>query len=179
MLDVWLSADRVGVLGLVDGRQRFYYSPEWLARADSVALSPHHPFSAEPIDDRKARPSFAGLPPLVCLRRPVEWRLQASAQDNLDKADNQWNGLNDAAIETDPLKEMMEKLKEGEAYALMFPAPANADIPSIIMLARLKPSMETRAVRLEDLLHGLVDTKNYYRYEPFLGGTKVVSKPYR
>jgi len=81
-LDVWLFADRVGALGLVDGRLRFCYAPEWLARADAVALSASLPLRAEPFDDRAARPFFAGLLPEGRMRRLIGRRLQVSAQND-------------------------------------------------------------------------------------------------
>jgi serine/threonine-protein kinase HipA len=62
-LEVWLFADRVGTLALVDGRLRFLYSPSWLSQSDSIALSASLPLQAEPFDDRKTRPFFAGLLP--------------------------------------------------------------------------------------------------------------------
>ena len=38
-LAVWLFADRVGTLALVDGRLSFCYAPDWLSHKDAVALS--------------------------------------------------------------------------------------------------------------------------------------------
>ena len=57
-LDVWLFADRVGTLALVDGRLNFCYAPSWLSHKDAVALSASLPLQAEPFDDRKTRPPF-------------------------------------------------------------------------------------------------------------------------
>lgn len=62
-LEVWLFADRVGTLALVDGRLNFCYTPDWLSRKDAVALSASLPLKAETFDDRKTRPFFAGLLP--------------------------------------------------------------------------------------------------------------------
>ena len=62
-LEVWLFADRVGTLALVDGRLNFCYVFDWLSRPDAVALSASLPLQAEPFDDRKTRPFFAGLLP--------------------------------------------------------------------------------------------------------------------
>ncbi|MCR6665757.1 MAG: HipA N-terminal domain-containing protein [Methyloversatilis sp.] len=59
-LDVWLFADRVGTLALVDGRLNFCYAPGWLSHKDTVALSKSLPLQVEPFDDRKTRPFFAG-----------------------------------------------------------------------------------------------------------------------
>lgn len=38
-LEVWLFADRVGTLVLVDGRLNFGYAPSWLSHKNAVALS--------------------------------------------------------------------------------------------------------------------------------------------
>ena len=35
-LSVWLFDQRVGVLGLVDGRLSFQYSPDWLVQPGAV-----------------------------------------------------------------------------------------------------------------------------------------------
>jgi serine/threonine-protein kinase HipA len=47
-LEVWLFADRVGTLALVDGRLNFCYAPGWLSHKDVVALSASLPLQAEP-----------------------------------------------------------------------------------------------------------------------------------
>lgn len=57
-LEVWLFADRVGTLILVDGRLNFCYACGWLEHSDAVALSASLPLQAEPFDDRKTRPSL-------------------------------------------------------------------------------------------------------------------------
>ena len=51
-LEVWLFADSVGTLALIDGRLSFYYASGWLSRPDAVALSASLPLQAEPFDDR-------------------------------------------------------------------------------------------------------------------------------
>ena len=55
-LDVWLFADRIGTLALVDGRLYFCYAPGWLSYKDAVALSASLLLQAQPFDDRKTRP---------------------------------------------------------------------------------------------------------------------------
>ena len=60
-LNVWLFADCVGTLALVDGRLSFRYAPDWLARPNAIAVSASLPLQAEPFDERKTRPFFAGL----------------------------------------------------------------------------------------------------------------------
>ncbi|MGC9206083.1 HipA N-terminal domain-containing protein [Acidithiobacillus sp.] len=70
-LEVWLFADRVGTLALVDGRLSFCYAPSWLTHKDAIALSASLPLQTEPLDDRKTRPFFAGLLPEGQMRRLI------------------------------------------------------------------------------------------------------------
>lgn len=77
-LEVWLFADRVGTLALVDGRLNFCYAPGWLSHKDAVALSASLPLQAEPFDDRKTRPFFAGLLPEGQMRRLIAQQFQVS-----------------------------------------------------------------------------------------------------
>jgi serine/threonine-protein kinase HipA len=44
-LDVWLFADRVGTLALVEGRLNFCYAPAWLSQSNAIALSASLPLS--------------------------------------------------------------------------------------------------------------------------------------
>jgi serine/threonine-protein kinase HipA len=81
-LEVWLFADRVGTLALVDGRLNFCYAPDWLSRPDAVALSASLPLQAEPFDDHKARPFFAGLLPEGQMRRLIAQQFQVSGQND-------------------------------------------------------------------------------------------------
>jgi HipA-like protein len=46
-LEVWLFADRVGTLALVDGRLTFCYASVWLAQSEAVALSASLPLQTE------------------------------------------------------------------------------------------------------------------------------------
>jgi predicted ATPase len=97
---------------------------------------------------------------------------------DFDKAYDQWNGLNGAVSETDPLKGMIKKWAEGESYALMLPVPANADIRKQVI--RNAATGETfggdSCCEIEHLFYGLEATKNYYQQEPCVGGTKIVFK---
>jgi serine/threonine-protein kinase HipA len=81
-LDVWLFADRVGTLALVDGRLNFCYA-SWLAVASRrcclVRLAAPQ---AEPFDDRKTRPFFAGLLPEGRMRRLIAQQFQVSGQND-------------------------------------------------------------------------------------------------
>ncbi len=81
-LDVWLFADRVGTLRLVDGRLSFCYTPDWLLHPDAVALSVLLPLQAAPFDDRKTRPFFAGLLPEGQMRRLIAQQFQVSGQND-------------------------------------------------------------------------------------------------
>jgi len=81
-LEVWLFAERVGTLALVDGRLNFRYAPDWISRPDAVPLSSSLPRQAEPFDDHHARPFFAGLLPEGQLRRLIAQQLQVSSQND-------------------------------------------------------------------------------------------------
>jgi len=86
-LEVWLFADRVGTLALVDGRLNFCYAPGWLSQPDAVALSASLPLQAESFDDRKARPYFAGLLPEGEMRRLIAQQSQVSLQNDFSLLD--------------------------------------------------------------------------------------------
>ena len=87
-LAVWLFADRVGTLALVDGRLSFCYAPEWLAQADAKAVSAFLPLQAEPFDDRQTRPFFAGLLPEGQMRRLIAQQFQVSGQNDFALLDH-------------------------------------------------------------------------------------------
>jgi serine/threonine-protein kinase HipA len=81
-LEVWLFADRVGTLALVDGLLIFCYTSDWLSRPDAIALSASLPLQADPFDDRKTRPFFAGLLPEGQMRRLIAQQFQVSGQND-------------------------------------------------------------------------------------------------
>ena len=81
-LEVWLFADRVGTLALVDGRLSFCYASDWLTQSGAIALSASLPLQAQPFDDRKARPYFAGLLPEGQMRRLIAQQFQVSGQND-------------------------------------------------------------------------------------------------
>ena len=87
-LDVWLFADRVGTLALIDGRLTFSYAPSWLSQRNGMALSASLPLQAEPFDDPKARPFFAGLLPEGRLRRLIAQQFQVSGQNDFALLDH-------------------------------------------------------------------------------------------
>ena len=77
-LEVWLFAERIGTLALIEGRLNFRYSPDWLSRPDAVTLSSSLPLQAEPFDDHHTRPFFAGLLPEGQLRRLIAQQCDCS-----------------------------------------------------------------------------------------------------
>ncbi len=87
-LDVWLFADRIGTLALVEGRLNFCYTPGWLSRPKAVALSTSLPLQTEPFDDHKTRPFFAGLLPEGQMRRLIALQLQVSSQNDFALLDH-------------------------------------------------------------------------------------------
>ena len=87
-LEVWLFADRVGTLALVDGRLSFCYTPDWLSRPNAVALSASLPLQADSFDDRDTRPFFAGLLPEGRMRRLIARQFQVSGQNDFALLDH-------------------------------------------------------------------------------------------
>ena len=81
-LEVWLFADRVGTLALIDGRLNFRYASDLLSRQDAVALSASLPLQTDPFDDHKTRPFFAGLLPEGQMRRLIAQQFQVSNQND-------------------------------------------------------------------------------------------------
>ena len=81
-LEVWLFADRVGTLALVEGRLNFRYTPDWLSRSNAVTLSSSLPLQTEPFDDHQTRPFFAGLLPEGQMRRLIARQFQVSGQND-------------------------------------------------------------------------------------------------
>ena len=68
-LEVWLFADRIGTLALVEGRLVFQYAANWLMQPNAIALSCSLPLQTAPFDDHATRPFFAGLLPEGRMRR--------------------------------------------------------------------------------------------------------------
>lgn len=87
-LEVWLFADRVGTLALVEGRLSFRYAPAWLTHQQAVALSASLPLRAEPFDDHQARPFFAGLLPEGRMRRLIAQQFRVSGQNDFALLDH-------------------------------------------------------------------------------------------
>jgi serine/threonine-protein kinase HipA len=87
-LEVWLFANLTGTLTLVDGRLNFCYAPDWLSRPDALALSTSLPLQAEPFDDHKTRPFFAGLLPEGQMRRLIAQQFQVSGQNDFALLDH-------------------------------------------------------------------------------------------
>lgn len=87
-LDVWLFADHVGTLALIEGRLNFGYTPDWLKQANAVALSCSLPLQVEPFDDHKTRPFFAGLLPEGQMRRLIAQQFQVSSQNDFALLDH-------------------------------------------------------------------------------------------
>ncbi len=87
-LEVWLFSARVGTLSLVDGRLHFCYTPDWVIRNGASPLSASLPLQAEPFDDRKTRPFFAGLLPEGQMRRLIAQQFQVSGQNDFALLDH-------------------------------------------------------------------------------------------
>lgn len=87
-LGVWLFADCIGSLALVEGRLSFSYSSSWLQQPNALALSCSLPLQAEPFDDHKSRPFFAGLLPEGQMRRLIAQQFQVSGQNDFALLDH-------------------------------------------------------------------------------------------
>jgi serine/threonine-protein kinase HipA len=87
-LQVWLFADHVGTLALVEGRLNFWYAPDWLQQANAIPLSCSLPLQGAHFDDRLARPFFSGLLPEGRLRRLIAQQLQVSGQNDFALLDH-------------------------------------------------------------------------------------------
>jgi serine/threonine-protein kinase HipA len=87
-LDVWLFAERVGTLAVIDGRLNFRYALDWLSRPGAVSLSSSLPLQAGPFDDQQTRPFFAGLLPEGQLRRLIARQFQLSSQNDFALLDH-------------------------------------------------------------------------------------------
>lgn len=87
-LEVRLFADRIGTLALVEGRLTFRYAADWLKQPNAAALSCSLPLQAEPFDDHRARPFFAGLLPEGNMRRLIAQQFQVSGQNDFALLDH-------------------------------------------------------------------------------------------
>jgi len=65
-----------------------FQAPNWLARPDAVILSCSLPLQAEPFDDQRTRPFFAGLLPEGQLRRLIARQFQVSSQNDFTLLDH-------------------------------------------------------------------------------------------
>jgi serine/threonine-protein kinase HipA len=87
-LEVWLFADRIGTLAVVEGRLTFWYATDWLKQANAVTLSCSLPLQTKPFDDHKTRPFFAGLLPEGEMRRLIAQQFQVSGQNDFALLDH-------------------------------------------------------------------------------------------
>ena len=81
-LAVWLFADQVGTLAVVEGRLRFWYAAQWLQQPHARALSASLPLQTTPFDDRNTRAFFAGLLPEGQMRRLLARQFQVSLNND-------------------------------------------------------------------------------------------------
>ena len=81
-LDVWLFAQRVGLLSLLNGRLGFVYGSQWLAHPQAVPLSHSLPLQAAAFDEHQTRPFFAGLLPEGQMRRLIAQQFHVSRQND-------------------------------------------------------------------------------------------------
>jgi len=130
-LDVWLFADRVGTLALVDGRLNFRYVSDWLSRPNAVAVSRSLPLQTGVFDDHKARPFFAGLLPEGQMRRLIAQQFQISGQNDfalLDRIGGECAGAVTflalgQVLPTPPQDEDVQWLSDEEVVAILDELP--------------------------------------------------------
>ena len=87
-LDVWLFAEHVGTLELINGRIAFAYAPEWLESPNAMPLSCSLPLQMEPFDDHIALPFFSGLLPEGKMRQLIAQQLHVSGQNEFALLDH-------------------------------------------------------------------------------------------
>lgn len=95
---------------------------------------------------------------------------------DFDRAYDQWNALNGDVIETDLRKGLVKKWAGGESYALMLPVLAHPDVEKQVLR---DPKTGAHfggesCCEIEHLFYGLEATKDYFRREPCVGGSRVV-----
>lgn len=130
-LNVWLFANCIGTLALVEGRLSFRYTTDWLSRPSAVALSTSLPLQTEAFDDHKTRPFFAGLLPEGQMRRLIAQQFQVSGQNDfalLDRIGGECAGavtfLEPARVLLKPAHgEDVQWLSEREVVALLDELP--------------------------------------------------------
>ena len=94
-LEVWLLGEHVGTLAQIEGRLSFSYATDWLEKnttkdgssGATIPLSQSLPLSAEPFDDRAARPYFAGLLPEGNKRNLIAHALHVSGKNDFGLLD--------------------------------------------------------------------------------------------
>jgi len=117
-LAVWLFADRVGTLALVEGRLNFCYASGWLSQPNALALSASLPLQAAPFDDRQTRPFFAGLLPEGQMRRLLAQQFQVSGQNDFALLDQIGGECAGAVTFLAPEQALAAPAKEGDVQWL-------------------------------------------------------------
>ena len=87
-LAVWLFDKRAGTLTFDKGRLGFSYEVGYLSQANAVPLSASLPLQAEPFEDSKTRPFFAGLLPEGRMRDLIARELQVSQRNDFALLDH-------------------------------------------------------------------------------------------
>ena len=96
---------------------------------------------------------------------------------DFDKAYDQWNALNGEIVEADLSKGLVKKWRDGPAFALMLPVPANKKIRSQVIKdeKRVEIFGGNSCCEIEHHFYGLAETNEYFCEEQTVGGgSKVV-----
>jgi predicted ATPase len=103
-------------------------------------------------------------------------RLPVFSMFDFDEAFNAWNGLRGEVLEQDPMKGLIKKCENRNAYAIMLPIPQNQAI--LKQVIRNPANGETfggsSCCAIEHLFYGIPETGEYFREEPCPGGSRVV-----
>lgn len=135
-LEVWLFANRIGTLTLVDGRLNFCYAPGWLTHNDAVALSASLPLQTQAFDDRQARPFFAGLLPEGKMRRLIARQFQVSGQNDFALLDHIGGECAGAVTFLEPGQALPELEHNGDVQWL-----SNEDVIAILDELPVRPML--------------------------------------
>ncbi|PSR18165.1 hypothetical protein C8255_08830 [filamentous cyanobacterium CCP3] len=95
---------------------------------------------------------------------------------DFDKAYDHWNRLNGRVVENNLLNGMVKKWADGDAYAIMLPIPQNQDIQKQVIKSWEPPESfgGESYCEIEHLFYGLEETRDFFRNEPCVGGSRIV-----
>ena len=157
-LEVWLFANRIGILALVEGRLSFRYAPDWLTNPNAAALSCSLPLQAEPFDDHKTRPFFAGLLPEGRLRRLIAQQFQVSGQNDFALLDHIGGECAGAVTILEPGQVLHSPIKGGDVQWL-----SEEEVITILDELPRRPMLAGQAIRQCNLQRDCAAVRLWHR----------------